>query len=88
MPAPVAGDDGEGDGAPTREERGMGHADGTRPVPIWMDNGTGWTEAELALREGTALLGLLALGVLHVADAALEAWPLPFSRSPGRGDRP
>jgi hypothetical protein len=59
----------------------MGHADGTKPVPIWMDDGTGWTEAELALREGAALLGALVLGLLHVADAVLEAWPLPTSRA-------
>jgi hypothetical protein len=48
--------------------------------PVWMDDGTGRTEAEIVLREGALLLGGLLLGLLRVADAVLEAWPLPQSR--------
>lgn len=61
----------------------MAHAEATKPVPSWMDDGTGWTEAELALREGAALLGLLVIGLLRAVDAVLEAWPLPSSRTGG-----
>jgi hypothetical protein len=46
-----------------------------------MDDGTGRTEAELALREGAAVLGLLVIGLLRAVDAVLEAWPLPSSRT-------
>ena len=50
-----------------------------QPLP-WMDDGTGRSEAELALREGAALLGGALIGLAHAADAVLEAWPLPSSR--------
>jgi hypothetical protein len=45
-----------------------------------MDDGTGRSRAELALREGAALLAGALLGLLKAADAVLEAWPLPNSR--------
>lgn len=45
-----------------------------------MDDGTGLTEAEILLREGAALVGAALLGILHLVDAVIEAWPLPGSR--------
>ena len=59
----------------------MPRAEATTPVPTWMEHGTTYTEAELAVREAAALLGALVVGLLHVADAVLEAWPLPSSRA-------
>jgi hypothetical protein len=48
------------------------------------NGGTDRSEEEVALREGAALLGAVVgavlLGVLHVVDAVVEAWPLPTSR--------
>ncbi len=57
----------------------------SRETPPWMDDGTGRSEAELALREGATLLGGALIGLLHAADVVLEAWPLPASRA--RKDR-
>jgi hypothetical protein len=46
-----------------------------------MDDGTGRSEAELMLRQSAALLGSALIGILHVIDTVLEAWPLPTSRA-------
>ena len=46
----------------------------------WMDDGT-WSEAEIAVREGAALLGGVVIGILRAVDAVVEAWPLPNSRA-------
>jgi hypothetical protein len=58
----------------------MGNARRGRQLEPWMDDGTGLTEAEIVLREAAVLLGAALLGVLHVVDAVIEAWPLPGSR--------
>jgi hypothetical protein len=52
-----------------------------------LDHHTEWSQAELALFQGVALLGTALIGVLHVVDAVVEAWPLPISRPPRRKRR-
>ena len=48
-------------------------------VDPWVDDGTGQTQAEIILREIPDLIGAVLVGVLRVADAVVEAWPLPGS---------
>ena len=47
----------------------------------WIVDGSPRSDAELALHEVAALLAAATMGVLRVADAVIEAWPLPGSRA-------
>jgi hypothetical protein len=58
----------------------MSHPGRGSQIQPWWDDGTGRSEAEIALREGAALVGAGLLGILHLVDAVVEAWPLPGSR--------
>lgn len=49
-------------------------------VEPWVGDGTGQTQGEIILREIPAVIGAVMVGVLRVADAVVEAWPLPGSR--------
>jgi hypothetical protein len=59
----------------------MAQTEKGRQMGPLMDDGTGLTEVEIALREGGVLLGAALLGLARAADAVLEAWPLPTSRT-------
>jgi hypothetical protein len=51
-------------------------------IEPWVGDATGRTQPEIVLREILALIGAVLLGVLRIADAVVEAWPLPGSRVP------
>lgn len=49
-------------------------------IEPWVGDAAGRTQPEIVLRESLALIGAVLLGVLRIADAVVEAWPLPGSR--------
>lgn len=51
-------------------------------IEPWVGDASGRTQPEIVFRESLALLGAGLLGVLRIADAVVEAWPLPSSRVP------
>ena len=62
----------------------MGQTDWVDEIAGSMNHGTGWSRAEMELFRGAAFLAgsltTVLIGALRVADAVVEAWPLPFSR--------
>jgi hypothetical protein len=59
----------------------MGQVDWIGEIAGSVEHEAGRTQVEITVSQAAALLAAALVGGLRVADAVLEAWPLPTSRA-------